>query len=52
MDGTFLAFTGTTLGMTVAYLISLKVEMPFIQRISKFLMNHLDNQRNYVLLFN
>ncbi|UNK16023.1 DedA family protein [Paenibacillus sp. N3/727] len=32
----FLAFTGTTLGMTVTYVIGLKVGMPFIRRFGKW----------------
>ncbi|KAA1181034.1 DedA family protein [Paenibacillus sp. B2(2019)] len=32
----FLAFTGTTLGMTVTYVIGLKVGMPFIQHFGKW----------------
>ncbi|TCZ80830.1 DedA family protein [Paenibacillus albiflavus] len=31
-----LAFTGTTLGMTVTYFVGLKVGMPFIQRVGKW----------------
>ncbi|MDR0268656.1 DedA family protein [Paenibacillus sp.] len=32
----FLSFIGTTLGMTVTYLIGLKAGMPFIQRVGKW----------------
>lgn len=32
----FLAFAGTTLGMTVTYFVGLKVGMPFIHRVGKW----------------